>query len=143
MAFLWSCASRQQQQVDQNHQHPDTDITKPDLRPDYNPSRVKPYRDMSGNMAGVQAEFLTCKICKQPYIHPKVLSCLHTFCKNCLVHHVQDNGVKGKDGAVGIFCPTCTQVCDLPRGGVDGLKVGYTACHLKGTYIFIVHVKGT
>ncbi|GAA30484.2 hypothetical protein CSKR_100658 [Clonorchis sinensis] len=32
----------------------------------------------------LEANFLTCKQCHQPYQKPKVLVCLHTFCQSCL-----------------------------------------------------------
>ncbi|VDP65342.1 unnamed protein product [Echinostoma caproni] len=32
----------------------------------------------------LEANFLTCKHCQQPYRKPKVLVCLHTFCQSCL-----------------------------------------------------------
>ena len=32
----------------------------------------------------INDEFLTCKICFEHYKEPKSLSCLHTFCEECI-----------------------------------------------------------
>ncbi|VDK33127.1 unnamed protein product [Taenia asiatica] len=34
----------------------------------------------------LEANFLTCRICNKPFTTPKVLACMHTFCKPCLEH---------------------------------------------------------
>nr|CDS32138.1 E3 ubiquitin protein ligase TRIM56 [Hymenolepis microstoma] len=34
----------------------------------------------------LEANFLTCRICTKPFTTPKVLTCMHTFCKPCLDH---------------------------------------------------------
>ncbi|CDS41073.1 E3 ubiquitin protein ligase TRIM56 [Echinococcus multilocularis] len=34
----------------------------------------------------LEANFLTCRICNEPFTTPKVLACMHTFCKPCLEH---------------------------------------------------------
>ncbi|KAM7541169.1 hypothetical protein Aperf_G00000036424 [Anoplocephala perfoliata] len=34
----------------------------------------------------LETNFLTCRICNKPFTTPKVLACMHTFCKPCLEH---------------------------------------------------------
>lgn len=34
----------------------------------------------------LEANFLTCRVCNKPFTTPKVLACMHTFCKPCLEH---------------------------------------------------------
>lgn len=58
-----------------------------------------------------------CSFCLQTYTAPKVLSCLHTFCKQCLE--------RLQDGPDKIKCPKCEQDCVLPPLGVAGLLSDY------------------
>nr|VZI16576.1 unnamed protein product [Spirometra erinaceieuropaei] len=39
----------------------------------------------------LEANFLTCRICNQPFREPKVLLCMHTFCKPCLEHVLEQD----------------------------------------------------
>ena len=47
-------------------------------------------------------DYLTCSICMEEYKEPKVLACLHTYCKECLVKLVKNKGPV-------ICCPECRQ----------------------------------
>ncbi|GBM64171.1 B-box type zinc finger protein ncl-1 [Araneus ventricosus] len=58
-----------------------------------------------------------CSICNEKFESPKVLPCLHTFCKPCL-ERIQDN-------IDGLRCPKCEQDCVLPPLGVSGLLPDY------------------
>ncbi|XP_077979915.1 tripartite motif-containing protein 3-like [Glandiceps talaboti] len=62
-------------------------------------------------------DFLSCAICFEQYREPKVLPCDHTFCTECLITLVKREGV--------LNCPTCTQRCQLPKTGVNGLKANF------------------
>ena len=65
------------------------------------------------------SEELTCPICIHRLKDPKVLSCLHTFCKECLV-----DATRGKTDAT---CPKCRESHPLPKGGVDKLLTNFPA----------------
>ena len=54
---------------------------------------------------------LTCSICLDIYNEPKTISCLHTFCSECLETHARVNQRKGK-----FRCPECQVEIDLPQG---------------------------
>ena len=54
---------------------------------------------------------LTCSICLDTYTEPKTISCLHTFCCECLEKHA---GVSQKQGK--FRCPECQAAIDLPEG---------------------------
>ena len=54
---------------------------------------------------------VTCSICFDTYTEPKTISCLHTFCCECLEKHVRVSQKKGK-----FRCPECQAVIDLPDG---------------------------
>ncbi|XP_078699208.1 E3 ubiquitin-protein ligase TRIM71-like [Branchiostoma floridae x Branchiostoma belcheri] len=76
----------------------------------------------------ISDDFLECTICLEPYKDPKVLPCLHTFCKDCLEKFVAQQG-EGKDG--NFPCPTCRIETELPGGGVEGLKDNFFVLSLK------------
>ncbi|KAL5496806.1 hypothetical protein EMCRGX_G013166 [Ephydatia muelleri] len=50
--------------------------------------------------------------CQQPYNDPRILSCLHSFCLQCLHHEIE------KSGSQQMFqCPICQQNTSIPVGG--------------------------
>ena len=54
---------------------------------------------------------LTCSICLDTYTEPKTISCLHTFCCECLERHARVSQRQGK-----FRCPECQAEIDLPQG---------------------------
>ena len=68
---------------------------------------------------GVDKE-LTCAICISRLVHPKVLPCLHTYCKECLVKLVEKSRDKEN-----ITCPQCQETHPLPANGIDGFKTHF------------------
>ncbi|XP_019620296.1 PREDICTED: tripartite motif-containing protein 2-like [Branchiostoma belcheri] len=62
-------------------------------------------------------QFLTCAVCMLHYRDPKILPCLHSFCKDCL----QEWATKQQP----LECPTCRIQVSLPDQGVDGLKTNF------------------
>ena len=54
---------------------------------------------------------VTCSICLDRYTEPKTISCLHTFCCECLEKHATRNHKHGK-----FRCPECQAEIDLPEG---------------------------
>ena len=54
---------------------------------------------------------VTCSICLDTYTQPKTISCLHTFCCECLERHARVSQRQGK-----FRCPECQAEIDLPRG---------------------------
>lgn len=56
----------------------------------------------AASLADTLGEHLKCAVCLDQYTEPKVLPCLHTFCKRCL------QGVLNHEAAVWkLICPTC------------------------------------
>ncbi|XP_078658144.1 tripartite motif-containing protein 3-like [Branchiostoma floridae x Branchiostoma belcheri] len=73
---------------------------------------------MASNMPDdFDEEFLTCAICMLNYSDPKILPCLHSFCRECL----QDWATKQQP----LECPTCREPVRLPDQGVDGLRTNF------------------
>ena len=54
---------------------------------------------------------VTCSICLDTYPEPKTISCLHTFCRECLERHARVSQRQGK-----FRCPECQAEIDLPHG---------------------------
>ena len=54
---------------------------------------------------------VTCSICLDIYTEPKTISCLHTFCCECLERHARVSQRQGK-----FRCPECQAEIDLPQG---------------------------
>ncbi|CAG5131445.1 unnamed protein product [Candidula unifasciata] len=62
------------------------------------------------------SNLLFCRACQSVYQQPKLLPCLHSFCRPCLVHAVTN----GSDGSF-IVCPLCSHKSQLPAIGVVGV----------------------
>ena len=67
---------------------------------------------------------IQCKICKKRYEDPKLLPCLHTFCKPCLEQSVENhNGT--------LYCPVCpTKVSSSEFSDVEKLQSNYMISNL-------------
>ncbi|XP_035685736.1 keratin, type II cytoskeletal 2 epidermal-like [Branchiostoma floridae] len=71
----------------------------------------------SALLSQISDDFLECQVCLEPYRRPKVLSCLHTFCQECL-----EQLHKRQGHAQHLECPTCRTKTELPGSGVTALK---------------------
>ncbi|XP_078379056.1 uncharacterized protein LOC144662176 isoform X2 [Oculina patagonica] len=63
---------------------------------------------------------LECAVCLEQYKEPKVLPCLHSFCKKCLEGLLTKQGLAWK-----INCPSCRISVEIPQGQVDSLQVNF------------------
>ena len=68
---------------------------------------------------------LECGICFDEYKDPKVLSCFHVFCKQCLVPLAHK-----EEGQVILQCPNCRRTISLPPRGVSELQSAFHVNHL-------------
>ena len=71
------------------------------------------------------AAHLECGICLDQYKDPKLLSCFHVFCKQCL-----ECLVLQEEGQPILRCPNCRCATTLPPQGVSGLQSDFHAHHL-------------
>ena len=60
---------------------------------------------------------LTCAICQSTYYDPRILPCLHSFCKACLLNLIGTREVCGHK----LKCPLCRSEHILTANGVDDL----------------------
>ena len=77
---------------------------------------------------GVDKE-LTCTICLCRYDHPKVLPCLHSYCKDCLEKLAKQTSKKTHPQRW-ITCPQCKEIHEIPCQGVDAFRTYFTMNNL-------------
>ncbi len=71
-------------------------------------------------------EQTTCSVCLSSYSDPKVLQCLHTYCRGCLESLLTKGLKEHVDRPLQIIiCPTCREVTPVPASGVAGLKTDF------------------
>ena len=80
---------------------------------------------------------ITCGICQEHYTDPKILPCLHYYCKQCVLRLALRTGT-GKP----FSCPDCRYEATLPEGGVDELKTAFFVNRLKTTVSTIERTHG-
>ena len=69
---------------------------------------------------------ITCALCQEHFTEPKVLPCLHYYCKQCILR------IAVRVGSNKPFsCPECREETTLPEGGVDELKTAFFVNRLK------------
>ena len=69
-------------------------------------------------------ELYTCEVCLENMLdkNPRLLSCLHSFCSNCLVK-------LAKNGS--ILCPTCREETAVPNNDINMLKANFMLQKMK------------
>ena len=80
---------------------------------------------------------ITCGVCQEHYTEPKVLPCLHYYCKKCVLRLALRTGT-GKP----FSCPECRCEATLPEGGVDELKTAFFVNRLKTTVSMMERAHG-
>ncbi|XP_029633166.1 tyrosine-protein kinase SRK2 isoform X4 [Octopus sinensis] len=78
----------------------------------------------------IQEEFLECKICFEPYVKPKALPCLHSFCAECLKDYVRKNPDKN---AMRFCCPICRKEIPMPPRGIDDFQDNFWLLSLSNS----------
>lgn len=66
------------------------------------------------------ADQITCAICLETYSDPKLLPCLHIFCKHCLERLVIQKG-----SSETVSCPECRQTARLPHSGIADFRSAF------------------
>ena len=81
---------------------------------------------------------ITCTVCQEHYTEPKILPCLHYYCKKCILKLALRTGSKQP-----ISCPECREETTLPEGGVDQLKTAFFVNRFKSNFSVLqrVHCK--
>ena len=66
-------------------------------------------------MASNAASPATCELCSELFTDPRMLPCLHSFCKKCLQKLLEEHGTDEN-----LKCPTCEKAACIPSIGVNG-----------------------
>ncbi len=81
-------------------------------------------------LEGLEKE-ITCAICQEHYTDPKILPCLHCYCKQCIFKLALRVG-QGKP----FPCPECRKDTVLPEGGVEEFQLSaFIVNLLKSMYL--------
>ena len=80
---------------------------------------------------------IICAVCQEHYTEPKILPCLHYYCKKCVHALVLRTGSKTP-----FSCPECREKTTLPKGGVDQLKTAFFVNRFKSNFSVLQRVHG-
>ena len=80
---------------------------------------------------------ITCAVCQEHYIEPKILPCLHYYCKKCILKLALRTGSKQP-----FSCPECREETTLLEGGVDQLKTAFFVNRFKSNFSVLQRVHG-
>ena len=80
---------------------------------------------------------ITCSVCQEYYTEPKVLPCLHYYCKKCVLKLA----LRMATGEP-FSCPECRKDTTLPEGGVDELKTAFFINRLQSEVVALKQVHG-
>ena len=72
---------------------------------------------------------ITCLLCHDKYIQPKLLPCLHYFCKLCILKLANNNGIDKS-----FSCPVCSHEATLPEGNEENFQTAFFIHPLKDLY---------
>ncbi|KAH3873745.1 hypothetical protein DPMN_036982 [Dreissena polymorpha] len=68
----------------------------------------------------ISESVLTCQICMETFVSPRILPCQHNICKGCLLTYSWGKCVQSKSVCVEKFpCPSCRQNCRIGKIGED------------------------
>ncbi len=80
---------------------------------------------------------ITCAVCQEHYTEPKVLPCLHYYCKECVLKLALRTASNKP-----FSCPECRKDTILPEGGVEELKTAFFVNRYKSNYYALERVHG-
>ena len=91
---------------------------------------------MEKNLEELEIE-VTCDICHEHYTDPKILPCLHYYCKQCIHTLALRTGIDKP-----FSCPECRTDTTLPQGGIDHLKPAFFVNRMKSIHSNLSKVHG-
>ena len=80
---------------------------------------------------------ITCAVCQEHYTEPKILPCLHYYCKKCILKLALRTGSKQP-----FSCPECREETTLPEGDADQLKTAFFVNRFKSNFSVLQRVRG-
>ncbi|XP_072167081.1 uncharacterized protein [Diadema setosum] len=83
---------------------------------------------------------LECPVCSEYFADARFLSCMHSFCLQCLAKCEKRYG---RGGRKSMDCPLCRQETHLGKAGVASLKIDYTSNKLAARLLEIIDQRKT
>ncbi len=80
---------------------------------------------------------ITCAVCQERYTEPKLLPCLHYYCKKCILQLAHRTASQRP-----FSCPECRKETTLPEDSVDGLKTAFFVYRMQSMYSTVERVHG-
>ena len=80
---------------------------------------------------------ITCAVCHEHYTDPKILPCLHYYCKKCILKLAPRTATNQP-----FSCPECRKETTLPEGGVEELKTAFFINRFKSKVSALERVHG-
>ncbi|XP_046338561.2 E3 ubiquitin-protein ligase TRIM56-like [Haliotis rufescens] len=77
----------------------------------------------------VPQEDVTCRLCKQPFVTPKLLTCLHSFCQLCIEERLTTEG-----GEHVFQCPLCKHQTRLQTKSASSLTTNFYVLGCQRVY---------
>ena len=71
------------------------------------------------------ADKFRCSLCLDQFIDPRILSCFHTFCRDCLKEYVRKTTSWVLLSKQEFECPLCRTRNTLPSTGVEGIQKNF------------------
>ena len=65
-----------------------------------------------------------CSLCLDRFADPRILPCIHTFCRNCLEKYLTEKYGAANPGTA-FECPLCRAKHILPSGGIGGIQKNF------------------
>jgi len=79
-----------------------------------------------------------CKKCSKLYTDPRMLPCLHSFCKKCIESLVTQN-----DSKTVICCVVCETTCPISEKGVEAIPRNVRLSYEAEVAMYEAKIKGT
>ena len=85
----------------------------------------------------VLEEEITCPVCHEHFRDPKILPCLHYYCRECVRQLALRAGANRS-----FVCPKCTKETALPQNDPDQLPTAFFVNRMKELYTKMEKVQG-
>ncbi|XP_062602404.1 E3 ubiquitin-protein ligase TRIM39-like [Saccostrea cucullata] len=74
---------------------------------------------------------LSCAICLELFVDPCTLTCMHSYCHECLVKLIEEDVTASQTS---VTCPQCRQVENLGTKGYKAIKRNFTLANIVNKY---------
>jgi len=68
-----------------------------------------------------KSDITICPLCKEIYVNPRILPCIHTFCLHCIEQRIAKRASETDLSDDSFSCPVCCRNFNLPNGKFENL----------------------